>query len=103
MDTKSWFPMEITDFMGLLPPKSFTTDRLAKIYFCFYFIFVFSAIKGIKFLSKLFLILSYFSGRTKIIPCPKQLFSIGYYVLTDVTNYAFPVLLRRYSGFMQNR
>lgn len=30
MDTKSWFPMEITDFMGLLPPKSFTTDGLAK-------------------------------------------------------------------------
>ena len=30
--------MEITDFMGLLLPKSFTTDRLAKIYFCFYFI-----------------------------------------------------------------
>ena len=26
--------MEITDFMGLLLPKSFTTDRLAKIYFC---------------------------------------------------------------------
>ena len=30
MDTKSWFPMEITDFMGLLPPKSFPTDGLAK-------------------------------------------------------------------------
>ena len=84
MDTKSWFPMEITDFMGLLPPKSFTTDGLAK-----------------KLISVS--ILSYFSGRTKIIPCPKQLFSIGYYGLTDVTNYAFPVLLRRYSGFMQNR
>ena len=38
MDTKSWFPIEITDFMGLLPPKSFTTDGLAKkIYFCFLF------------------------------------------------------------------
>ncbi len=45
--------MEITDFMGLLLPKSFTTDRLAK------FISV--------------SILSYFSGRTKIIPCPEAI------------------------------
>lgn len=74
--------MEITDFMGLLLPKSFTTDRLAKIYFCFYFII--------------------FLWQNKDHSCPKQLFSIEYYVLTDVTNYAFPVLIRRYSGFMQN-
>ncbi len=29
--------MEITDFMGLLLPKSFTTDRLAKNLFLFLF------------------------------------------------------------------
>lgn len=75
--------MEITDFMGLLPPKSFTTDGLAK-----------------KLISVSYFII--FLWQNKDHSCPKQLFSIEYYGLTDVTNYAFSVLIRRYSGFMQN-
>lgn len=76
--------MEITDFMGLLPPKSFTTDGLAK-----------------KFISVSYFII--FLWQNKDHSLSEAIFSIGYYDLTDVTNYAFPVLLRRYSGFMQNR